>query len=110
MNFLWSDKRFFAIFLYFSFANNDLLTFGHVLEKPFITIIISIINYVVGHKTFILLELLGAQSLGSLVQIEENNTMIAFTLMPALLYNDTMLESFINTFITCSSFAINTDL
>ncbi|RIA79115.1 hypothetical protein C1645_841487 [Glomus cerebriforme] len=49
------------------------------------------------------------QTLGNLVQIEEgiiqNNHMIIFTLMPALLYNDIMLKCFIETFMTCSSFA-----
>ncbi|RIA87162.1 hypothetical protein C1645_807443 [Glomus cerebriforme] len=49
------------------------------------------------------------QILGSLVQIEggiyQNNHMIILTLLPALLYNDTMLKCFIETFITCSPFA-----
>ncbi|PKK79173.1 hypothetical protein RhiirC2_727889, partial [Rhizophagus irregularis] len=46
---------------------------------------------------------------GSLVQIEQNtyqnnHHMIVFTLMPALLYNETVLRCFFETFIASSSF------
>ncbi|GBC06583.1 hypothetical protein RclHR1_06930012 [Rhizophagus clarus] len=46
------------------------------------------------------------QILGSLVQIENTyqNDMIIFTLMPALLFNDTILRSFFETFIAGSPF------
>ncbi|GBB89209.1 hypothetical protein RclHR1_01590014 [Rhizophagus clarus] len=46
------------------------------------------------------------QILGSLVQIENtfHNDMIIFTLMPALLFNDTILRSFFETFIAGSPF------
>jgi hypothetical protein len=50
-----------------------------------------------------------SHSLENLVQIDENmfqnNTMIIFTLLPALLYNDTMLKCFFETFVSCSNFA-----
>ncbi|RIA94214.1 hypothetical protein C1645_734971 [Glomus cerebriforme] len=49
------------------------------------------------------------QMLENMLQIKEesyqdNTNMIIFTLMPALLYNDTMLKCFVETFMTCSSF------
>jgi hypothetical protein len=43
--------------------------------------------------------------LESLVQIEQNGQMVIFALMPVLLYNDTILRSFFETFIGSSSFA-----
>ncbi|GES87213.1 interferon alpha-inducible protein 27-like protein 1 [Rhizophagus clarus] len=45
------------------------------------------------------------QILGKLVQIQENNNTDLFILMPALLYNDTILECFFDTFISSSLFA-----
>jgi hypothetical protein len=49
------------------------------------------------------------QLLERFVQIEENiyqnNSIIIFTLMPALLYNDTILKCFFETFVTSSPFA-----
>ncbi|RIA87326.1 hypothetical protein C1645_827903 [Glomus cerebriforme] len=48
------------------------------------------------------------QMLGNLVQIEDdiyqNNHMITFKLMSALLRNDIMLKCFVETFLTCPSF------
>ncbi|CAB4377166.1 unnamed protein product [Rhizophagus irregularis] len=50
------------------------------------------------------------QMLGSFIKIEEsvyqnNDIIMIFTLMPALLYNDTILKCFSETFISCSPFA-----